>query len=97
MSLTQTSVFNTNISLIQTSLYNLDYVILQSLSDSINSNLFQINSNGEFYTLEYTTLLISNFFRKQMIYASCYVIVQALERICTQLGNQLKEVPYDKL
>ncbi|CAB4003307.1 t-SNARE domain-containing 1 isoform X1 [Paramuricea clavata] len=45
-----------------------DYVIFQSLSDTISSNIFQINSN-----------------------------VQALERICKQLGNQLTEVPYDKL
>ncbi|XP_028406166.1 syntaxin-12-like isoform X2 [Dendronephthya gigantea] len=45
-----------------------DYVIFQSLSDTISSNIFQINSN-----------------------------VQALERICKQLGNQLKELPYDKL
>lgn len=28
-------------------LYGLDYVIFQSLSDTISSNIFQINSNGE--------------------------------------------------
>ncbi|XP_046848642.1 uncharacterized protein LOC124442193 isoform X2 [Xenia sp. Carnegie-2017] len=45
-----------------------DYVIFQSLSDTVSSNLFQINSN-----------------------------VQALEKICKQLGSTLTEVPYDKL